>query len=44
MGLLFNKKKKRNCLFFEPDETGADGGTKYFEFLRTYIDLGEGAD
>lgn len=29
---------------FEPDETGADDGTKYFEFLRTYIDFGEGAD
>ena len=29
---------------FEPDETGADDGTKYFDFLRTHIDLGEGTD
>lgn len=29
---------------FEPDESGEDDGTKYFEFLRTHIDLGEGAN
>ena len=25
---------------FEPDDDGADDGAKYFEFLRTHIDLG----
>lgn len=25
---------------FEPDDDGADDGLKYFEFLRTHIDLG----
>lgn len=25
---------------FEPDDDGADDGTKYFDFLRTHIDLG----
>ncbi len=29
---------------FEPDDDGEDDGAKYFDFLRSHIDLGKGTN